>query len=177
MAKTYVNLSDVTAGSVLTATAYNNHILNTENILVPPAVRVTLASSTRANGDSTVSWTSAATYDTEPSGDKMHSTSSNSSRLTIRTAGIYLVNGGGNWGVSATGNLRSVNILRNGSFLSGNGSARNQFDGAQVTTTLVIDCAVGDYFEMQTGQNTGGNLGMTDMFFSATWIGRTSLPS
>jgi hypothetical protein len=174
MAKTYNSISTFTSGQILTAAQMNAIGENSNNFRVPPAVRVTLSSSSRSNGDTTVSWTSAAEYDTEPIGDKMHSTSVNPSRLTIRTAGLYVIHAGGNWGVSVTGSLRSVNILQNGNFVCGNCSARNQFDGAQVQTSVVMSLSVGQYLEMQTGQNTGGALTMTNMFFSASWIGQAS---
>ena len=174
MAKTYNTIATVATGDVYTATAHNAIGTNVNNYRVPPACRQYLASSTRANGDSIVAWTSAAIYDTESPSDPMHSTSTNNTRITIRTAGLYLVVGNGNWGVSATGNLRAINIKRNGSFIAGSGSARNQFDGAQVTATHVMSASVGDYFEMETGQNTGGSLSMTDMYFSASWLGQVS---
>ena len=174
MAKTYNTIGTFVSGNILTAVQMNQIGTNSNNYRVPPSVRLYMASSSRANGDSNISWSgSPVQWDTESPSDPMWAGGA-ATRITIRTAGIYLINAGVNWGASATGTLRTVNILKNGAFNAGNGSPLNQFNGAQVTTTLVIAGAVGDYFEAQTGQNTGGALTATELFFSATWIGQTS---
>lgn len=93
--------------------------------------------------------------------DVMHDTSTNNSRLTIKTAGRFRFSGCVVWGLeSATGQTRA--FLRH---TTANGVTVTYFAGDRqlastsinVTHNLsgVFNCAVGDYVELVVWQNSG----------------------
>lgn len=103
------------------------------------------------------------TYDSEG----MHSTASNTSRLTCVTPGLYAVSG---WLVTnvGTGGGPQVAINKNGAFY-GYGS----FDGtsARGSASDHVRLAAGDYLELGFWNNTGGALTVTDACLAAAWLG------
>lgn len=91
----------------------------------------------------------------------MHSTSVNTGRITIPTAGKYLIGATICWAPSVYTFLEA-RLIKNGvvdPFMdidsaengSGAGHSRRHL-------STVLDCAAGDYFEIQVYQVTGGNL-------------------
>lgn len=104
------------------------------------------------------SWT-ALTFDSEAyDTDGMHSTSTNTSRLTCVTAGKYLVHGQVTFAANATGS-RWVAIKKNGTFYV-NESRPNAGSSSTVVfhVDLLVDLAVNDYVELFVFQTSGGNL-------------------
>jgi hypothetical protein len=108
------------------------------------------------NTETAVTFTSTEVYDT----DSFHSTSSNTSRITIPTGkgGYYLMYGNIPW-QSGGPNTRQTKLYKNG-------SALNQVftfyeTGGYYSTqnfTTVVSAAAGDYFEIYCTQQSGGNL-------------------
>ena len=106
----------------------------------------------------TVTWDAEA-YDT----DNMHSTSTNTSRITIPTGkgGKYLLIAKFIWSNNGTG-ARQYAFAKNGTFkgwevifpVSASGSY-SAYSGS-----FVWDLAAGDYIECQVNQSSGGNLGL-----------------
>ena len=101
------------------------------------------------------------TYDT----DGFHSTSTNTSRMTIPSGknGYYLVIGKIGYFSNTTG-ARQVRLLKNGTIIEFN-SAASAGAGAAGNKTVysssaIINCAVGDYIEMAAYQDSGGNLNL-----------------
>ena len=92
--------------------------------------------------------------------DGFHSTSSNTSRVTIPSGkgGKYLVIATVTWAANATG-LRSYGIKKNGSSVtqinSTNSSGTIQFSQQE---HHILDLAAGDYIEIEGYQTSGGNL-------------------
>lgn len=91
----------------------------------------------------------------------LHSTVSNTSRITIVMPGIYRIFGSITWAASATG-WRSTAIFKNG---GGTAEVDSRADGdAGTTTTLpaetIVQCVAGDYFELKGAQTSGGSLNM-----------------
>lgn len=87
MPKTYTTVPAVAAGDAILASSYNTYQKdNVNNLIVPPACRVTLGSniSPYTTGAS-IAWTSAP-FDT----DGMWS-SGTATRITIQTTGLYVV--------------------------------------------------------------------------------------
>jgi hypothetical protein len=119
-------------------------------------VRVTnSANQTIATGTAT-----AVTFDTEqydPNG--MHSTVSNTSRLTCQVAGKYHIYGGTFWDANTTG-IREWFIRLNGStilsYLSTNPVGSGGGTSQIISTTYAL--AVSDYVELLAKQTSGGNL-------------------
>lgn len=88
MPKTYTNIGTFTAGQTLTAASMNEIGDTLDNHTVPPLVKATQSSGQSINsGSYTVLTFDAETLDT----DDMHSTTTNNSRVTFQTTGIYLV--------------------------------------------------------------------------------------
>lgn len=132
----------------------------------PPRCRVYLtANLTPASG--TVATPVAFTSE-DVDTDTMHSTTVNTSRVTINTPGRYRITAQTAFSGNATGS-RGMHILKNGSMIAatvGPGtSATNQYQ--QATTDVVL--AAGDYIELGTYQNSG--VALTQFGgATATWL-------
>lgn len=108
------------------------------------------------------------TFDT----DGYHSTSTNTSRITVPSgkAGYYILTATANFSSNATG-YRNAAILKNGAAQST--TRVSAVNGAQmfVDVTAIVYGAVGDYFELQQYQNSGSTLTASYSNFSAAYIG------
>jgi len=89
-----------------------------------------------------------------------HSTSTNTSRLTVPAAGKYLITVTIGFSNNATG-YRYAIIKKNGSTnvsqVGINPTPSGTYD-AQLSNSVVVDAAASDYFEVQVFQNSGGAL-------------------
>jgi hypothetical protein len=127
-----------------------------------------------SNGTFTALTFDAESYDT----DTYHSTSTNTSRVTIPAgkAGKYLLHGTIGYSGSATG-LRNAAIYKNGSAVKylvvtlGVGSS----DNGRLSFAATLDLAVNDYVELYFYQASGGSLdldvGETRTSFYVTYEG------
>ena len=103
----------------------------------------------------------ALTWDSESfDTDGFHSTSSNTSRITIPAGkgGKYEFNGFSHYAANATG-VRVAKLFKNGAELFE--SNFNKGDGTNFTViniSAIIDLVATDYIEFVTLQNSGGNL-------------------
>lgn len=120
----------------------------------------------------TVAFGAAEIYDS----DTMHSPTVNNTRLTINTAGWYLLFGFAKFAANATGNRELyMKFTRSGvpAFLQT--AMAVPAGGATVTTMVTMaspyELQVGDFVELIVWQNSGGNLGLTDAGFGATALG------
>jgi hypothetical protein len=109
--------------------------------------------------------------------DGYHSTTSNTSRITIPSGkgGKYWIFGGG-FNTNQTSNVLIVNVWKNGSrLISGTdlGSSIITFTGgSHPQMFFVCDLAVGDYIQMMVFQNGGGTVQTGgNQFFGAYLIG------
>lgn len=110
--------------------------------------------------------------------DAFHSTSSNTSRVTVPTGlgGKYMLTGSAEWATNATG-LRGLRFLKNGTTVVGVILvAANTGAGTNLSHAAVADLAAGDYVEIQTYQSSGGNLTLNasagvSPLFTATRLG------
>ena len=95
--------------------------------------------------------------------DNYHSTSSNTSRLTVPSgkAGKFVVGCSAVFANNGTG-YRNISFRKNGSSYFNNISAQNvgASGNTGVMVTMVYDMAVGDYFEIDAYQNSGGSLNL-----------------
>lgn len=133
-----LHASDISAG----ATAYTGaKVYNSANI-------------TLANDTATALTFNSESWDT----DNCHSTTSNTSRLTAKTAGKYQVTGLVWFAWNATGQ-RSLYVYKNGTV---HGQVSENYNTASASTmlniTIEIELAVDDYVELYAYQNSGGNL-------------------
>jgi hypothetical protein len=101
----------------------------------------------------------ALTFDTEDwDTDTMHSTTTNTSRLTATKAGKYLVVGMVWFNTNGTG-IRNIYIYKNGSVVAQTGE--NTCSSANSTILNIVnfvDLAVNDYIELEAYQSSGGDL-------------------
>ena len=140
-------------------------------LLDPPVV---YAYQTAANNcpDSTVT---LITMDAElVDTDNVHSTSTNTSRLTIVTAGRYRVLGQLSYNVSGAVGYRDARLLKNGANVALTRiPAPNAISYTQVYDEIL--CAVGDYIELAGFQNSGAAVatgtGVNTTFLKARWCG------
>jgi len=107
------------------------------------------------------------TYDN----DSMHSTSSNTHRLTCQTPGRYLLTASVSWATNATSN-RAIEFSVNGSTLPGGtllpSSGSTNSTALVLTRTLVL--AANDWVAVLATQRSGGNLNVTLSEFAAVLL-------
>lgn len=165
-----------TAGTVPTAANLNAGIESTLAFLLNPPRCKVYASGAQSIG--TASFT-ALTFDTEEfDTDAMHSTSSNTSRLVCKTAGIYLLSGSVSWASSASGTRRGARWWLNGSSSNTQAMVVSGSAGTGLPTvhapTVMVPLAVNDYVELAAYQDTGGSLstiaGIAGCFAQALWV-------
>jgi hypothetical protein len=110
-------------------------------------------------------------YDT----DGFHSTSTNTSRITIPSgkAGYYNFTGVLHFADNTTG-IRTMELLKNGTSLGTVTRGPNPAAGLDfyMPFAFVASAAVNDYFEMRVYQNSGGALNcQTGTIFQASYLG------
>ncbi len=157
-APTTSNPGDAAAVGSVAFAAHRDHLHGREATAAP------VSDGSRAYNSTTVSTASstetAVTMDSERSDSAaFHSTSTNTSRMTIPTgkAGRYTVAGTVEWAASALGTVRRLSIRLNGAtFIAKNEitSILNVVLPQEVST--VYDLAVGDYVELMAFQDTVG---------------------
>lgn len=94
-----------------------------------------------------------------PSGSEQHSTSSNTSRLTCRVPGLYVIGGGIQWDTNTTGS-RGASIKINATTYLQIQLAPAAAELHQQVTTL-YRLSPGDYVELMAFQDSGGTRTVT----------------
>lgn len=90
--------------------------------------------------------------------DTIHDTTTNTGRLTCKTAGIYIVTGHVSFAANATG-IRDVRILHNGTTTYATTRADAAASGkTNMTISSILSLAVNDYVELVAYQSSGGAL-------------------
>lgn len=146
-------------GNFWTSALWNANILNGLNYLFAPVRFKGYSSTTQsiANGSSSGS---VLTLDTEiVDSDGGHSTTTNTSRYTAQTAGLYYVSGSVCFATSATG-ARTLQVFLNGAAVFGSAvqAAAQSANGGSVFTSTLVQMAVGDYVELFAWQTSGAAL-------------------
>jgi hypothetical protein len=105
--------------------------------------------------------------------DGMHDPTTNNSRITIKTPGLYLIGGTINWPNNTNGQ-REIVILKNGAAIAASDmNAGGNINWQQVSVVAML--AAGDYLEFMVFQNSGASLtptaGADKTFFTADLIG------
>lgn len=175
LASSAVTSAKIGAAAVGTAALGVNSVTN-DKIGTFPAARV-YNSANLATTDATPL---DLTFNTErfdgPSGLTLHSTSSNTGRMTLPVAGVYLLTLNVEWAANATG-YRKVSFLLNGSLTIASASTLNLGASVPVPQTLVTiyKFAASDYVHPTVLQNSGSTINVlaTSAYspeFSATWL-------
>lgn len=147
------------AGSPLTATLWNTVVRDLGIFLLGVPKAVLRQSVTQSVPTST--WTSVL-FDVEDyDSDSGHSTSTNTSRYTVQTAGTVRLGGGTAYAINATG-ARLCRWCVNGTAVNASATGVASFGTVLNTLTAAmardVQVSVGDYIELQTWHNSGGAL-------------------
>lgn len=138
----------------------------------PPACRVyNSAALAVAHGVSTVLTFNSERFDT----DSMHSTSVNTGRITINTAGVYQVAAMTEWQANVTG-IRQLMIRLNGTTWIVGSSAKGDAASSPLSVSTIEKFVAGDYLEVLGWQNSGASVNVLrnanqSPEFAAAWIG------
>ena len=159
-------MGDLTVEGVLTATISN----------VVPAARVSHdADQTISNNTQTTLAFNTEKYDY----DAIHDNTTNNSRLTCKTAGLYTITASIQFASNSSGS-RAILILLNGTTIIG-GDQRDASPDIATTCNVSVDypLAVNNYVEVQVYQNRGGNLNVVSSgertpLFMMKYIGKAS---
>jgi hypothetical protein len=135
---------------------------------VPPLCRANQTGNTSiANNTTTAMPFNAENYDT----DGMHSTTSNTTRLTVVTAGVYALTAQVTWDINNTG-IRVINLRLNGAtniaFCSQTNNGASNF--TEMTVSTQYSLAAADYVEATVYQNAGGPLNARGDVTNGVWI-------
>jgi hypothetical protein len=181
MAKTYNTFTNVSVGSVLTASDYNEALENINNYRVPPMVRCVRSGNLSYTQNTAIAWNDTE-FDTETAtpgsgATAMHDDSTNNTRITIRTAGVYLITFSVEFTFSGTLTSASSRINKNGSGISWDDEffSRTTLHRSAHATTAAL--SVNDYLECLLELGGGSSYSITadaKTHFSAMWIGQTS---
>jgi len=129
-------------------------------------------STTISNNTDTILTFSGELYDT----DAMHSTSTNTSRITIPTGkgGYYDIRWSMVWDNNSSGNRR-IRLLKNGSGYEFGPILTIKGDGLTgLSNSTVVSTVAGDYWELQAFQDCGGSLNVGvggSLMFQANKVG------
>ena len=168
----YVDLNTIhnpATGTVAPA-AWGDQVRDNDEFLIDPpvcSVKATVAQSI-ATGTTTVLVAGTEVFDN----DGMHSTVSNTSRITIQTDGRYLVLATVRFIANATG-VRFAEFRRNGATLDtiatsvGIGTLETVISGSRAFVLTA-----GEYVEVVAHQSSGGNLDVGLMDFTAVFLTR-----
>jgi len=176
MAKTYPDIGTFSSGDILTATTMNEIGDNLDNQRVPPMCILNGGLQTINNATPTALTFASEVVDT----DDMHNNSSNTSRITIKTAGVYVFTCQAGWAGQGADGSRILCILnKNGTEVNSEGARVDIGNyGAStpisVSLSLIVTAAVNDYFEWSMFQSSGGSRNVNGSTFAASWLGQAS---
>lgn len=152
---------------VVTSANMNTHLR--DNMLFvgsPPVCVVSASGQSVSNNTLTAMSAPTETRDT----DGMHSTSVNTSRITINTAGTYHFSACVAWDSNVTG-IRQGIFFKNGSaVLSGFIITATQGASTVASFSQFLHLAVADYIEVFSLHNSGANLNTTLHDFSCSLV-------
>lgn len=164
----------ITTGTTISKSTFGDLVLDALNFLANrPACRVhNSASQTISNNTLTAITFNSERYDTAT----MHSTVTNTSRITIPVAGIYNIVGSVEWPANGTGTRQALIRVNGSTTIAGSTAPGNAAASSPNTVGTQYKFAVNDYVELMVFQNSGGNLDAQlnanqSPEFSATWIG------
>jgi len=163
-------------GAVATAGDWNTGVRDNMGFLsAPPGAKVTHnASQSVTSGVLFVMAFNAERWDN----DAMHSTTTNNSRLTIKTAGRYLIVASVGFESNAAG-ARAATIRKNGNtpIATVVTPAAGGGNRTILTPSTIAGCSVNDYFEVEVYQdslvalNVGSGAAEDMGDFAAQWLG------
>ena len=172
MAKTYSSIPTVATGDVYTATAHNNIAENVNNYRVPPMCRVKRSGNLSYTSNTDIAWT-AEDFDTVAT----HDNPTNNTRITINTAGVYVVSFGYQINFSGTWTGGDSVIKKNGGTTVANTHTQTRSVNVILSINTVVEAAVGDYFTAAVvigGATSPIVAEAATTYFCAAWLGQVS---
>lgn len=94
--------------------------------------------------------------------DGIHSTATNTGRLTCRTKGIYAISGTFDFAANGTGQRRTHIRLNGSTYIAGDTCEGNASLSAILNPSTQYSLGVGDYVELMAYQNSGGALNVSN---------------
>lgn len=169
----------VAVGDFVTAADENTYVRDPQNFWLSRP-RCSLYQGTTATTCAVSGTSYAMNWDTEDyDSDSMHSTSSNTSRIVLNTAGLYTISVSVYFAANATG-IRTIDVRKNAAGSGAGGTQIKQFragatsaSSGQVNGSCQETFAAGDYFELFAIQTSGASLatvtGRAFTFVQAIW--------
>lgn len=159
-----------TAGQVPPASWGDQIRDNFEFLIDPPACSVYHSTTASVSDATTTSLNANSEYFDN---DSMHSTSTNTSRITIQTAGRYLFFATVQFAADTDG-VRNVKFRINGSteYECVQVPAVSAVNSIVLTATRAFVCSASDYVETRVYHTAGNALNVTLLEFGATWLTR-----
>lgn len=163
-----------TVGELVTSAKMNAYLRDAVSFLLArPQVRLR----NTIDQPITTSAHTELTFDTEDGdADGMHSTTVNTSRATIQTAGVFTFTANGGWVANSAGK-RELYIRRNGSggtTYGGSAFVASASVSHSHSVTATFRCDVGDYVDAVVWHNVGVSLSISASFhggqrLTGTW--------
>jgi hypothetical protein len=165
MAKTYNTFTNVSVGSVLTASDYNDALENINNYREPPMCRLNRAS---AQTLTTATWAIVTSWNESIDTDGMFTVATD--YIEIQTAGVYRVSFVVEIAQNSTGVRLATATVNNSSAIPG-GTQRiatchiptNPTSTAGLSATCMRPFIAGDEIRLHVFQNSGGNLNLANV--------------
>ncbi len=127
-----------------------------------------MATGARVYHDTTVgygnaSWLSISFNSEHHDDGGLHSTVTDTHKLTIPTAGWYVITGHIKWAANATG-VRGIRIMNNAATILASllvDAVQGGVSGTNLSIGTAVKLSANDYLELQVYQNSGGTLNIT----------------
>lgn len=145
-----------------------NQITNTDKSfwLAPPYAHVYQSTATSLTN---AAWTTIGFNAETADNDGMHDNTTNNSRLTIQTAGLYLVVGQVAFATTSSTGSRSVQVTLNGTTYLINSTPASALAHTQIVTGF-IQCTAGQYLELKAYHTYGSAMNTTTGSTGATQL-------
>lgn len=163
-------IRDVVNGNIDAANLAANAVTPAKVGTVPHVYAYQGAAQTLTTGTPTALTFNSELFDSE----SMHSTASNTERITCVTSGLYVISAGVVFTANATG-VRSLGFLKNGStshsFMAVNAASSGATD---LAITAIVRLTATDYVSAIASHSKGSDLDTTAgtaSFISAAWLG------
>jgi hypothetical protein len=165
------------AGYVVSATNWNAELVDNMLWLGRDAPHCRVYNNAAISHTTTGAWQAVTLNSERHDTGAMHSTVSNTSRITVPTGGggVYAVGGCVDFANNGTG-VRAIGIRLNGTTFLAVHTSPTRTDGGQPTLSIATEylLAAGDYVELMAWQNSGGALNLTSSAnfapeFHASW--------
>lgn len=175
----WVTPSNVATGDVLTASKWNQDVVeNTEFLFTPPmCVLSTTTNVTMATANIGYAIPFGAGTELADT-DSMHDTATNNSRITITTAGVYVLTANAGFQVSNFANsYRALFIRRDGSsVISQHLHAQPSGLNYYFSCSVIVNASAGTYYEAMVQHNDNVSrdtaTSVQPLGFSAVWVGK-----